>query len=184
MHCFQGWMWAKGEQGRVGPHAQCRAVRSLQGRAPNWLFAECRFARSCRAVRLAIEGQAIWLKPFRFKRRVACALDEFCFVFCASLLRRRMPRKGWSTVEVPNGWLQIIGGPRLPAAQWPRAKAQSNPVQKPSSKFGRRPPVSFQPQQTESHGAPEEISCRGTCIVYDENRSHPSRNCQSGTGRH
>ena len=32
-----------------------------------------------------------------------------------------MPRKGWSTVEVPDGWLQVIRGPRPPAVRWPKA---------------------------------------------------------------
>ena len=29
-----------------------------------------------------------------------------------------MPRKGWSTVQVPDGWLQIIRGPRPQSSDW------------------------------------------------------------------
>ena len=37
-----------------------------------------------------------------------------------------MDRKGWSQMEVPSGWLQVIRGPRLRSQQWPSAKR--NPV--------------------------------------------------------
>ena len=78
-----------------------------------------------------------------------------------------MPRKGWSAVEVPSAWLQIIRGPRPPAAQWPRAKAQSKPVQKPNPKVGRPPAV--QPQQTESHErqrrSPAEVRAMATTKI-------------------
>ena len=53
-----------------------------------------------------------------------------------------MPRKGWSSVEVPDGWLQIIRGPRPPAAKWPRAKAQSTPAPRTSSTVTHRQPLS------------------------------------------
>ena len=33
-----------------------------------------------------------------------------------------MPRKGWSAKQVPEGWLQVIHGPRPPAQKWPRAR--------------------------------------------------------------
>ena len=47
-----------------------------------------------------------------------------------------MVRKGWRTVEVPNGWLQIIRGPKPPSAKWPQSK--------PSDKPHRRRVPSFQ----------------------------------------
>ena len=53
-----------------------------------------------------------------------------------------MPRKGWTTVEVPDVWLQIIRGPRPPAAKWLRAKAQSTPEQRPSTTVAHRQPLS------------------------------------------
>ena len=67
----------------------------------------------------------------------------------------------------PNRWLQIICGPRPPAAQWPRAKVQSKPVRWSSATRG----------STLTDGvarAPEEISCRGARTGHCENRSHPS----------
>ena len=47
----------------------------------------------------------------------SCRLLFSCVVaFCILARRRAMPRKGWSTVEVPDGWLQIIRGPRPPGS--------------------------------------------------------------------
>ena len=31
-----------------------------------------------------------------------------------------MPRKGWTQVEVPSGWIQLIRGPRPKSVQWPK----------------------------------------------------------------
>ena len=33
-----------------------------------------------------------------------------------------MGRKGWIVMEVPNGWLQVLRGPRPPAARWPMSE--------------------------------------------------------------
>ena len=33
-----------------------------------------------------------------------------------------MPRKGWRTIEVPDGWLQVLRGPRPLAERWPMAQ--------------------------------------------------------------
>ena len=64
----------------------------------------------------------------------------FCVLSFASQARRSflMVRRGWSTVEVPSGWLQVIRGPRPPAARWPSAHKGS--VQRSPSK-----PVITQP---------------------------------------
>ena len=32
-----------------------------------------------------------------------------------------MQRKGWSSIPVSDGWLQVLRGPQPPAAKWPRA---------------------------------------------------------------
>ena len=53
------------------------------------------------------------------------------FVFCVFVSRGCMPRKGWSTLEVPAGWLQVIRGPRPPAVQWPKASRGQGQFQKP-----------------------------------------------------
>ena len=36
-----------------------------------------------------------------------------------------MVRKGWTRIEVPEGWTQLIRGPRPPSVQWPRAVLHS-----------------------------------------------------------
>ena len=35
-------------------------------------------------------------------------------------------RKGWISIEVPEGWLQVIRGPRPPASKWPQAQRTSS----------------------------------------------------------
>ena len=30
-----------------------------------------------------------------------------------------MPRRGWSSLPVPDGWFEVIRGPRPPSVQWP-----------------------------------------------------------------
>ena len=37
-----------------------------------------------------------------------------------------MPRKGWSSLETPTGWYQVIRGPRPQAVQWPRQQRRSS----------------------------------------------------------
>ena len=48
-----------------------------------------------------------------------------------SVRRRTMPRRGW--LPAPDGWVQIIRGPRLPSMKWPSAtemRHSSNTVKK------------------------------------------------------
>ena len=42
-----------------------------------------------------------------------------------------MVRRGWSVMEVPDGWLQVLRRPRPPAVRWPkwRRRCRRNPVQ-------------------------------------------------------
>ena len=47
-------------------------------------------------------------------------------VFCVPYKSVLMPRRGWRAVEVPEGWLQVIRGPRPASVQWPRAVPNSN----------------------------------------------------------
>ena len=35
-----------------------------------------------------------------------------------------MPRKGWTALETPNGWFQMIRGPRPPSVRWEKAPQQ------------------------------------------------------------
>ena len=32
-----------------------------------------------------------------------------------------MPRRGWSAMEIPSGWFEVIRGPRPPSVRWPQA---------------------------------------------------------------
>ena len=54
-----------------------------------------------------------------------------------------MPRKGWQSVDVPSGWVQIIRGPRPEAATWPRRGETPQPAQRRQSNvpFPRQEPV-------------------------------------------
>ena len=36
-----------------------------------------------------------------------------------------MVRRGWSVMEVPDGWVQVLRGPRPPAVRWPKAEKVS-----------------------------------------------------------
>ena len=38
-----------------------------------------------------------------------------------------MVRKGWTKMDVPDGWVQIIRGPRPQSVRWPRAGQQEVP---------------------------------------------------------
>ena len=53
-------------------------------------------------------------------------------LFASKVRRGHMPRKGWSTVQVPDGWLQLIRGPRPQSAKWPMRKPKRRPKCVPS----------------------------------------------------
>ena len=48
-------------------------------------------------------------------------LSLFFWFSSASFVSRLMGRRGWSTMPVPEGWVQVIRGPRPKSVQWPRA---------------------------------------------------------------
>ena len=64
-------------------------------------------------------------KPFCSNGALLLRVTEGSFSGCSFLRPSEpwplMPRKGWSTLEVPDGWLQVIRGPRPPAVRWPTA---------------------------------------------------------------
>ena len=49
-----------------------------------------------------------------------------------------MPRKGWSSMQVPDGWLQVIRGPRPKSVQWPVQSRLPTSAQSPGT-----PPPQF-----------------------------------------
>ena len=64
-------------------------------------------------------AQAILLKI-----HLAFAGGELVFSFASQVRRRFMPRKGWTTMAVPDGWLQVLRGPRPPSQKWERRPHQ------------------------------------------------------------
>ena len=38
--------------------------------------------------------------------------------FCFPVRRRSMPRRGWQSLDVPSGWVQVLRGPRPPLVKW------------------------------------------------------------------
>ena len=56
--------------------------------------------------------------------------NSFGFSFASPVSRPSrflMVRRGWCSADVPDGWVQVIRGPRPWSIQWPRA-SQSRPV--------------------------------------------------------
>ena len=39
-----------------------------------------------------------------------------------------MGRRGWQAIEVPQGWFNVIRGPRPPSVRWPQAQSSHRPV--------------------------------------------------------
>ena len=71
-----------------------------------------------------------------------------------------MPRKGWSTVEVPDGWLQVIRGPRPPAVRWPKAPRGRglDSSTKKDAKGSSQPPQPAQRPVPEVRRGPPQVS--------------------------
>ena len=78
---------------------------------------------------------------------VRAGCDAVSRSFAGILLHLCKP--GWSQVEVPNGWVQLIRGPRPKSVQWPRAK-EGKPKQVVPQRQLRTP--------TASSRSPEEVA--------------------------
>ena len=80
---------------------------------------------------------------------VVHTLRQDFFSFVRRRFRCTMGRRGWTDMEVPTGWLQLLREPRPPAASWPKAKKVSKDpgtVQRQSAQFGGgRPVLAHQP---------------------------------------
>ena len=42
-----------------------------------------------------------------------------------------MPRRGWQSLDVPSGWVQVLRGPRPPSVKWPPAREGSRALSGP-----------------------------------------------------
>ena len=63
-----------------------------------------------------------------------------------------MVRKGWTHLEVPNGWVQLIRGPRPRSVQWPRA-SHDQKIQQPQRQTGGQ----HQPTVLKKYAKPERV---------------------------
>ena len=90
-------------------------------------------------------------------------------VFCVPYQSVLMPRRGWRAVEVPEGWLKVIRGPRPASAQWPRAAQNLNrenrgkKVPKEDLDQGSVPPRPARPARSPDVVSAED--CRGSSTV-------------------
>ena len=62
-----------------------------------------------------------------------------------------MPRRVWSKVDVPSGWVQILRGPRPKSEQWSRVTVPPH-----QSSASLKPPVSV--RQPIARSAKEKVS--------------------------
>ena len=105
----------------------------------------------------------IWLKPFWLKAVVAKARSADCLYHLLHPCQpvRSMVRRGWSQLDVPTGWVQIVRGPRPKSVTWPRADNQPTKPQVASAKppgGQRRPGVAPQTRPRLSPEAVVEVS--------------------------
>ena len=68
-----------------------------------------------------------------------------------------MPRKGRSTVQVPDGWLQVIRGPRPQSVKWPAKAQQKSDVRVRDAGEVRDPQVAQQVRRVQRGPQPEEV---------------------------
>ena len=78
---------------------------------------------------------------------LSCFLHYFLFCIPVS---RLMGRKGWSSLPVPNDWVQVIRGLRHPSEKWPMAGRIPDRKMQPRGRWRRDGPVAQfgQPGQT------------------------------------
>ena len=51
-----------------------------------------------------------------------------------------MPRRGWTTVDVPEGWLKVIRGQRPPSVKWAKAEKKTERKSSAAPQNPRQPP--------------------------------------------
>ena len=82
-------------------------------------------------------------------------------------LRSVMVRRGWTQVEVPDIWLQVIRRKRPPSMQWPRARSQQH-IRQPGKIVpdAKKPPMMNKPPQPPSSRQsvpPEQLRAAAGC---------------------
>ena len=101
----------------------------------------------------------------RLKPVFAHAGQESYFLL---FVRRRstMVRKGWTSVEVPDGWLQVIRGKRPPSVQWPRAGSQQHARQtgKPALE-SRKPPKTGSQSASRQRVNPDQLRAAASARI-------------------
>ena len=126
------------------------------------------------------DGKPFWLKPFLFKP-VSVLRDRSCwFWYILSVLRRvHLVRKGWTQVEVPGGWLQLIRGPRPKSEQWPMQSGRS-PL---AAQVPGKPPVRGRWRSGAVHRRRADVSAAKVLDGHGSSRSrgwrHESRSRSS-----
>ena len=78
--------------------------------------------------------------------------------FCILTRRRVMPRRGW--VTAPDGWVQIIRGPRPPSERWPKTvRVASAGASKPRQQIQGQAPVGrWRQSEKPRSSVPPEVS--------------------------
>ena len=83
-----------------------------------------------------------------------CSSRSVPFALCVEVMLRpckpvSMHRKGWTVMEVPNLWYEVLRGPRPPSVRWPVAsRRQPSQTRKPSRLQPKK--SSAQPTQSSS----------------------------------
>ena len=96
------------------------------------------------------QAELFWLKPFWlkfFKTPLALAERARLLQFFSFCCVSAMPRKGWSIVQVPDGWLKVIRGPQPKSERWPRRQSVAHQTD-------RREERPLRPPQRPSQDAP------------------------------
>ena len=73
-----------------------------------------------------------------------------------------MGRGGWSKIEVPDGWLQVIRGPKPPSVHWPSKKPTEQPMRGPGPSARRDP---LPPMKEPQNWRPAEVPAKASSKV-------------------
>ena len=108
--------------------------------------------RLCGSARASLEP--FWLKAILAQGQTCLCLCEAGVFIVRPCKLVSMPRKGWTVMEVPNGWYEVLRGPRPPSVRWP-VVSRGQPSQRCQS---AAPPIS--PAVKESSGTSDHTQDR------------------------